>query len=184
MVRSNFTTSIHAQNCAQNYQYDPKKPPSPGMAGRARGWRSKQPGKVKVGDVSRINDSSFRVSCLVAKLYQILATPRTAACQDPLSMGFPRQESWSELPFPSLGDLLNPGMKLMPSALANGFFTTELPGSLLLGLLLLLLSRFSCVGPCATPKTAAHQAPPSLGFSRQEHWCGLPFPSPMQESEK
>ena len=31
---------------------------------------------------------------------------------------------------------------------------------------------------------AAHQAPLSLGFSRQEHWSGLPFPSPMQESEK
>ena len=30
---------------------------------------------------------------------------------------------------------------------------------------------------------AAHQAPPSLGFSRQEHWSGLPFPSPMHESE-
>ena len=31
---------------------------------------------------------------------------------------------------------------------------------------------------------ATHQAPPSLGFSRQEYWSGLPFPSPMQESEK
>jgi len=31
---------------------------------------------------------------------------------------------------------------------------------------------------------AAHQAPPSLGFSKQEHWSGLPFPSPMHESEK
>ena len=31
---------------------------------------------------------------------------------------------------------------------------------------------------------AAHQATPSLGFSRQEHWSGLPFPSPMHESEK
>ena len=51
-------------------------------------------------------------------------------------------------------------------------------------LLLLLLSRFSHVQLCATPETAAHQAPPSLGFSRQEHWSGLPFPSPMQESEK
>ena len=30
---------------------------------------------------------------------------------------------------------------------------------------------------------AAHQAPPSLGFPRQEHWSGLPFPSPMHESE-
>ena len=36
----------------------------------------------------------------------------------------------------------------------------------------------------ATPWTAAHQALPSLGFSRQEHWSGLPFPSPMHESEK
>ena len=48
----------------------------------------------------------------------------------------------------------------------------------------LLLSRFSRVRLCATPQMAAHQAPPSLGFSRQEHWSGLPFPSPMQQSEK
>ena len=51
-------------------------------------------------------------------------------------------------------------------------------------LLLLLLSRFSHVWLCVTPETAAHQAPPSLGFFRQEHWSGLPFPSPMHESEK
>ena len=50
-------------------------------------------------------------------------------------------------------------------------------------LLLLLLSRFSRVRLCATPQTAAHQAPLSLGFSRQEHWSGLPFPSPMHESD-
>ena len=50
-------------------------------------------------------------------------------------------------------------------------------------LLMLLLSRFSHVRLCVTPKTAAHQAPPSLGFSRQEHWSGLPLPSPMHESE-
>ena len=47
-----------------------------------------------------------------------------------------------------------------------------------------VLSHFSCVRLCATPQTAAHQASPSLGFSRQEHWSGLPFPSPMHESEK
>ena len=51
-------------------------------------------------------------------------------------------------------------------------------------LLLLLLSRFSCVRLCVTPQIAAHQTPPSLGFSRQEHWSGLPFPSPTHESEK
>ena len=42
-------------------------------------------------------------------------------------------------------------------------------------LLLLLLSHFSRVQLCATPWMAAHQAPPSLGFSRQEHWVGCHF---------
>ena len=45
-------------------------------------------------------------------------------------------------------------------------------------LLLLLLSHFSHVWLCATPEMVAHQAPPALGFSRQEHWSGLSFPSP------
>ena len=51
-------------------------------------------------------------------------------------------------------------------------------------LLLLLLSLYSRVRLCATPEMAAHQAPLSLGFSRQEHWSSLPFPSPKHESEK
>ena len=50
--------------------------------------------------------------------------------------------------------------------------------------LLLLLSDFRRVRLCVTPKMAAYQVPPSLGFSRQEHWSGLPFSSPMHESEK
>ena len=49
---------------------------------------------------------------------------------------------------------------------------------------LLLLSRFSCVQLCTTPSMAAYQALLSLGFSRQEHWSGQPFPSTMHESEK
>ena len=44
--------------------------------------------------------------------------------------------------------------------------------------LLLLLSRFSRVQLPATPWTAAHQAPPSMGFSSQECWSGVPLPSP------
>ena len=40
------------------------------------------------------------------------------------------------------------------------------------------LSHFSRVELCVTPWTAAHQAPPSTGVSRQEYWSGLPFPSP------
>ena len=132
---------------------------------------------------------------------QLLVTPWTVARQAPLSMGFPRQEYWSELPIPSPGDL------------------KEL-------LLLLLLSRFSRVRLCATPQMAAHQAsrpwdspgkntgvgchfllqcmkvkserevaqlcltlatpwtaayqaPPSMGFSRQKYWSRVPLPSPI-----
>ena len=44
---------------------------------------------------------------------------------------------------------------------------------------LLLLSHFSHAQLCATLWTAAHQAPLSMGFSRQEYWSGLPFPFPM-----
>ena len=44
-------------------------------------------------------------------------------------------------------------------------------------LLLLLLSRFSHVRLCATPWTAAYQAPPPMGFSKQEYWSGVPLPS-------
>ena len=51
-------------------------------------------------------------------------------------------------------------------------------------LIQLLLSHFSRVQLCATPETAAHRAPPSLGFARQEHWSGLPYPSPVHESER
>ena len=47
---------------------------------------------------------------------------------------------------------------------------------------LLLLSHFSCVQLCGTPWTVAHQAPLSMGFSRQEHWSGLLFPSPGDSS--
>ena len=60
-----------------------------------------------------------------------------------------------------------PGSHLWPQG--QGLF-----GFLLL-LLLLLLSRFTRVRLCVTPQTAAHQAPQSLGFSRQEHWSGCHF---------
>ena len=59
---------------------------------------------------------------------------------------------------------------------------TQINGSLFL--LLLLLSHFSRVRLCVTPWTAAYQASLSMGFSRQEHWSGLPFPSPMHEGGK
>ena len=62
------------------------------------------------------------------------ATPRTGAHQAPLSTGFSRQEYWSELPFPTPGDLPDPAIEpASPAspALAGGFFTTAPPGKLL-----------------------------------------------------
>ena len=99
-------------------------------------------------------------------------------------MGFPRQEYWSGLPFPSPGDLPDPGIEPSSPALAGWSFTIEPPGKPEERMLMLLLGHFSRVRLCATPEMAAHQAPPSMGFSRQEHWSGLPFPSPVHESEK
>ena len=64
------------------------------------------------------------------------------------------------------------------------YFKIYILGTSMYYLLLLLLSRFSRVRLCATPETAAHQAPLSLGFSKQEHWSGLPFPLSIYESEK
>ena len=58
----------------------------------------------------------------------LVATPWTAAYQDPLSMGFCRQEYWSGLPFPSPGDLPNPGTEPRSPALQAGSLLSEPPG--------------------------------------------------------
>ena len=57
----------------------------------------------------------------------LFVIPWTVAHQDPPSMEFSKQEYWSGLPFPSLGDLPDPGIKSASPALAGGFFTTETP---------------------------------------------------------
>ena len=54
--------------------------------------------------------------------------PMDYSLQNPLSMGFPRQNYWSALPFPSLGDLRDPEIKPPSPALAGKIFTTEPPG--------------------------------------------------------
>ena len=62
---------------------------------------------------------------------QLFATLWTVAHQTPLFMGFSRQEHWSRLPFPSPGDLPDPGIKLASlasPALAGGFSTLVPPG--------------------------------------------------------
>ena len=63
---------------------------------------------------------------LVAKSCLTLETPWTAACKAPLSMGFSRQEYWSELPFPSPGDLPDPGIEPRSPLVQADSLLTEL----------------------------------------------------------
>ena len=60
---------------------------------------------------------------LVAKLCPTLATPWAVAFQAPLFMGFSRQEYWSRVPFPSLGDLPDPG--ILHCRQTNGYNNKE-----------------------------------------------------------
>ena len=69
--------------------------------------------KVKVKSLSRV---------------RLCATPQTVACQAPPSMEFSRQEYWSELPFPSLGDLPNPGIEPGSCTLQADALPSEPPG--------------------------------------------------------
>ena len=60
-------------------------------------------------------------------MFDSFENPQTVVQQAPLFMGFPRQEYWSGLPFPSSGGSSQPRDQMSP-ALAGGFFTTEPPG--------------------------------------------------------
>ena len=70
----------------------------------------------------------FITIAVVFKSCQLFATPWTVAHQTPLSMGFPRQEYWSGLPFPSPGEIPDPGIKPMPPALQAYSLPLSHPG--------------------------------------------------------
>ena len=91
-------------------------------------------GRIKVREISTFK--SIEVPLL-------FVTTWTVAYQAPPSMGFSSQEYWNGLPFPSPGDLLNPGIEPRSPTLQADTLPSE-P-------LLLLLSRFSCVQLCVTP---------------------------------
>ena len=110
-------------------------------------------------------------------------------------MVFFRQEYWSGLPFPSLGDLSDPWMEPESPALQADSLPSELSGKpkYTWDVHVNKLVSFSLVNLCfvtvkvnslshvrlfATPWTVTCQAPLSKGFSRQEYWSWLPFPSP------
>ena len=117
---------------------------------------------------------------------RISVTLWTVAHQAPLSMGFSKQESWSWLPFPPPGGLPNPGIKHISydcctcrRIIYHEHSLVAQTVKCLPAVRELLLSRLSRVQLCVTPERAAHQAPPSLGLSRQEYWSGVPLPSSM-----
>ena len=153
-------------------------------------------------------------------------TPWTSDYQAPSSMGFSRQEHWSGLPFPSPGDLPDPGIEPISPALPPNSLSVEPPGKSSLVIAAAAKSLQSCPTLCdpidgnpagsaipgilqartlewvatsfsnawkwkvkvkslshvwlfETPWTTGYQAPPSMGFSRQEYWSGVPLPSPI-----
>ena len=120
-------------------------------------------------------------ACLVAQSCPTLVTPWTVACQAPLSMEFSRPEHWSGEPFPSPGDLPKPGIKPRSPTLQADSLPAEPQGKspvFQATLYYTEVKSLSRVQLFATPRTVAYQAPPSVEFSRQEYWSGLPFPSP------
>ena len=78
--------------------------------------------------VFEIKNNNDIVVDLVTKSCLTVVTPWTVARQAPLSMGFSRQEYWSGLPFPSPGDLPNPGIESMSPALQADSLLIEPPG--------------------------------------------------------
>ena len=72
----------------------------------------------------------FRKKVELLGCVRLFATPWTAACQAPPSMGFSRQEYWSGLPFPSPGDLPNPGIESRSPTLQADALPSEPPGKL------------------------------------------------------
>ena len=98
-------------------------------------------------------------------------------------MIFSKPEHWSGQPFPSPGDLPHPGIELRSPALQADSLPAEPQGKTKNAATVAAKSLQLCPTLC-DPIDGSLPGSPSLGFSRQEHWSGLPFPSPMHESEK
>ena len=99
---------------------------------------------------------------------QLFVTASTVAYQALLSMGFPRQEYWSGLPFPSPRDLPDPGTEATSSTLTGKFFTINLPGKVLVAQ--------SCLTLCdpmdySLPSFSVH----GILQARILEWVAIPF---------
>ena len=104
-----------------------------------------------------------RVCVCVLSYAQLFVTPGTVDCQAPLSMGFTKHENWSGVPFLLQGTF--PTQRLntsLASPVLASFHTKSLQLSLTL----------------CDPRNCGPPGSSVMGFSRQEHWSGLPFPFP------
>ena len=88
------------------------------------GWSISAPLWISLWTWARLKTLNPSCAQLFSHVW-LFATPWTVARQVLLPMGFPRQEYWSGMPFPSPGHLPNSGIKLASLALAGGFLTTE-----------------------------------------------------------
>ena len=99
-------------------------------------------------------------------------------------MEFSWQEYWSGLSFHSSGDLPDPGIEARSPALWGDSLPSEPPASAATAAAAAVAASLQSCPTLCDPIDGSQPGFPSLGFSRQEHWSGLPFPSPMHESEK
>ena len=131
------------------------------------------------------SETTFQLGCgCVLSCFSyvwLFETLWTVAHQPPLSIRFSRQEYWSGLPCPPPEDLPDPGIEstsLLSPALAGGFFTSARPGNPLNWVE--SESESEVAQSCPTlsdPMDYSPPGPPSMGFSRQEYWSGVPLPS-------
>ena len=101
----------------------------------------------------------------------LFATPWTVASQTPLFMEFSRQESWSGLPFPSPGDLLNPGIEPRSPALQADSLPVEPPGELKIPLLLSCIQLFCDSMDYNPPGVSVH----GIFQARILEWVAISF---------
>ena len=100
-------------------------PPAPLSSSRCHLSSGSQAGRPGPPLLERQPSTISHLCCRLVKSCPTLAMLQTVAHQAPLSIGFPRQEYWRQLPFPSPGDLPDPGIEPASPALAGGFFTME-----------------------------------------------------------
>ena len=132
-------------------------PPSVGLHWGAKGWN--------------LERADSRGTCSVALIPPWLfhCQPASLICSGFFSSHYPRCRTCSFLRLPPCSLVVGTIENIKLSVTFTLYFLRSL-----------LLSRFSRVQLCATPWTVAYQAPPTMGFSRQEYWSGLPLPSPLR----